>query len=184
MALAESGTRTPPAQNHLNQCPACRQELDKVERRLNRLGEMARRFTPEPGRPVRLPEAEPTRPLRGWLTPALAAGITAVLVVAVSIWWIAPPGRETDAPRIVTAEELQADQTLMVEVDQLVENAMPEPYRELASIADLQYEWDEDLIDWIVPSIDDRQRPVSEYDRIRRPTWRQAGTIRAMNDHA
>ncbi len=161
MVLAETGPCTPAAQDHLQSCPACRQELDRLQQRLNRLAETARRFTPEAVRPFRLPHAESPRRRRAWLTPALAAGITAVLVMSVSVWWMTPPDRQSGAPRMLTAQQLDADQALMADVDQLVENAMPEPYRELASIADLQVEWDEDLIDWIVPPIEDEDEPVS-----------------------
>jgi hypothetical protein len=152
MALAQSDALIPAAQNHLEQCPSCRQEVKKLEQNLARLGELANRFTPETARPFRVPHSAAIRPPRRWLIPVLASGLTAVLVF-ISMYWISPPVREADRPRLVTAQELAADRALMAEVDLLVENALPEPYRVLAAISEPQTGWDEDLINWIVPSI-------------------------------
>jgi hypothetical protein len=152
MVLAESDALSPAMQEHLNRCAACRSKLEKFEGRLSRLGATARRFTPEPARPFRLPDPRSVRPRR-WLRPAFAAGLTAALVLLMSVWWLSPTGRDASLPRKLTAQQLAADRALMAEVDSLVENAMPEPYRELAAISEPPAGWDEDLINWIVPSI-------------------------------
>jgi hypothetical protein len=55
----------------------------------------------------------------------------------------------------LTAQQLAEDQQFMVEVNALIENALPEPFRELAASAAPPTDLDEDLINWIVPSIEE-----------------------------
>ena len=55
----------------------------------------------------------------------------------------------------MTAQALEDDRRLMKEVDALIENALPEPLRELAAVSEPPLNLDEDLINWIVPSIEE-----------------------------
>jgi anti-sigma factor RsiW len=140
-------------EQHLNACPACRGELVRLERRYARIGEVAQALAPAPSRPFRLPE-KGRRQTGRQLKPILAVGLTAALLLAVVVWW--PGYFDSDKkPVPVTAQTLEDDRRLMTEVDALIENALPAPLRELAAVSEPPSDPDEDLINWIVPSIEE-----------------------------
>jgi hypothetical protein len=144
---------SPDQREHVKACPACRSELARLERRYARIGEVAKATAPAPSRPFRLPEKS-RRAFGRWLIPVLAAGMTAALVVATVIRRPGPFGPGS-TPVPMTAQALEDDRRLMKEVDALIENALPEPLRELAAVSEPPLNLDEDLINWIVPSIEE-----------------------------
>lgn len=152
-ALVDIDDLTSDQQAHMTSCPTCRSELARLERRYNRIGEVAKAFAPVPSHPFRLPE-KGRRAYRRWFFPVLAAGMTAALVVAV-VMWRPDPFSTGSKPVQLTAQALEEDRRLMKEVDALIENALPEPLRELAAVSEPSLNLDEDLINWIVPSIDE-----------------------------
>lgn len=152
-ALVDIDDLPPDQQDHVKACPACRSELARLERRYTRIGEFAKASAPVPSRPFRLP-GRAHRPLSRRLIPVLAAGVTAALVVAIVIWRPGPFGT-LSTPVPLTAQVLEDDRRLMKEVDALIENALPEPLRELAAVSEPPMNLDEDLINWIVPSIEE-----------------------------
>jgi hypothetical protein len=143
-------------QAHLDACPACQQKLAQLTGRLARLGTRAADFAPKPSRPFRLP-AKSTPAVRWTLKPAWALGVTSALLLAITLWnpsWLNPTSEEEAA-----LIDLPADRRLMVAVDALVSNALPDTYQDLAAMIDPPAENDagddEDLLDWIVPPIED-----------------------------
>jgi hypothetical protein len=66
-------------------------------------------------------------------------------------------------PRQFTEQELIGDNDLMARVDRLVENALPEALRGVAEDAEsnAQETMDEDLLDWIIPSIEEEDAPIT-----------------------
>ena len=62
---------------------------------------------------------------------------------------------ESGKMRTFFVQNGETDDALMAEIDALVANALPAAYREMASASDSQSI--EDLIEWIVPSIDEEE---------------------------
>ena len=151
-ALAGADDLAEGKQAHLKACASCRQSLARVERRFSGIGRMARKMAPEPSRPFRLPEKR-RLPLAGRFNPILATGAAIALIVLASTWLSHRMGSMMDTTPAVTVSTLEQDKRLMEEVDALVNNALPESFQSLASFSDLDL--DEDLINWIVPSIDE-----------------------------
>jgi len=93
----------------------------------------------------------------------MAFGMAGVLVFALTVWW--PKQFDTSStPNQQMAQTIEEDKQLMARIDALVENALPAGYQELAMVTDTDVmELSEDLIDWIVPSIEgtmDEDDPV------------------------
>ena len=135
--------------NHLDRCPECREEKIRLERDLTALGDAASRFAPRPRRVVVLPERKEKS--LGWLAGhhswALASGVCAVLVVFFLGWNLfirLPQGRLAGVE-----EEMQKDGQFMVEINDLVENPLPQVYRAISGEG--YAEVDEDLMDFVVP---------------------------------
>lgn len=145
-------------QTHLAMCPICRQRHDRLLGRLERIGRMARDLAPQPARPYRLPEnATPLR--QKFSKPVWIAGFAAAVLLALVFWrpqWRA----DSTLPQMTTAA-LEKDRQLMESVDALVDDALPEPYQQLASADDYVDVDDTDAGDgdsftnWIVPPVDD-----------------------------
>lgn len=141
---------------HLEDCPGCQRELSRVIGRLTRLGRMAADMTPQPSKRFRLPEkSEPS--LRWLIKPSWAMAVAATLLLGITIWhpqWLSGPDQQE-----VAVIDLSADRRLMVAVDDLVDNALPEDYQQLAALSDplpLSDEYiEDDLLDWIVPPLDE-----------------------------
>lgn len=140
---------------HLEACETCRHEVDGLGHRFIQLGKTAEALAPAPKRPFRLPRQRAGAVGRRfsfmWATGALA-----VLLFMIVIWW--PENFSTDHHPSghsvsITAQQLIDDLQFMKEVDALIENALPEPYRQLAASSAPPTDLDEDLINWIVPSI-------------------------------
>jgi hypothetical protein len=91
-------------------------------------------------------------PGRWRINPVIAAGMAGALLLVLALGWTQffLPGRSR--PQIA-AIDLEADRRLMLQVDQLVENALPPEYQQLIAASDIDL--DEDLIDWIIPSIEE-----------------------------
>lgn len=145
-------------QTHLSACPTCRQKHDHLLDRLERIGRMARGLSPEPARPFRLPEkAAPSR--YKFSAPVWIAGFAAAVLLALFFW--RPQWRVDSNPPPVTAAVLAKDRQMMESVDALVDNALPEPYQQLASADDygdaddMDAGDDDSLLNWIVPPVDD-----------------------------
>jgi len=141
---------------HLAQCPSCDQALTKINNRLTHLGDMARQAAPGASRPFRVPQR--SSPFRFVLKPAWAMGMAAVLLLALFFSrsaWLNPSGGPDR-----TTYNAAADRQLMQEVDALVEDALPGDLQHLAllsepQIVDVEDDPDEDLLDWIVPPIEE-----------------------------
>lgn len=78
----------------------------------------------------------------------MAVGAAAVMVLLITTIW---PRTHTEIPIQDSPPMEISDRQLMQEIDALVDNALPPEVRQLAAVATPQF--DEDLINWIVPSI-------------------------------
>lgn len=152
-ALVDMADLTAERQAHLGQCADCRKDLERLEQRFVRLERMARQMTPSPSRSFRLPQK--TAPQVWWrFKPMWAAGLSAVLVLAVVLWW--PGNFKTHSPVThVAVQEPAASDSLLDQVDALIDNPLPPVLQQLAVTSDLDDS--DDVIDWVVPAVDDIQ---------------------------
>jgi hypothetical protein len=142
---------------HLSACETCRHEVDGLEHRFVRIGKIAENLAPAPKHPFRLPR-ETARSAGRRFNPIWATGAVAALMLITVLWWpgqFAPDHVPGYALHDVTPQQLADDRELMAEVDALIKNALPEPFRELAASSAPPTDLDEDLINWIVPSIEE-----------------------------
>lgn len=161
-AMVDQADLSDARRRHLDECEICRKEVDGLEKRFIRIGKTAEALAPAPKRPFRL-SRETARSTRRGFNPMWATGAVAALLLMTVIWW--PEQFSPDHPPNnyaqnftmddLTAQQLAEDQKFMVEVNALIENALPEPFRELAASAAPPTDLDEDLINWIVPSIEE-----------------------------
>jgi hypothetical protein len=138
---------------HLVQCLVCRDEKTRLEQDLTALGDAASRLAPRPRRAVVLPETKGKSP--GWLTGhhswALASVVCTVLVLFFLGWnfFVRLPQSRLAS----VEEEIQKDGQFMAEINDLVENPLPQVYRDISG--DGYAEMDEDLMDFLVPEVEE-----------------------------
>jgi hypothetical protein len=138
---------------HCEDCPQCKHAARRMEQRYTRLGRLARRMTPEPARGFRVPQT--ARPLSRWQSkPALAMGLAGALILFVTVWWSPrfDPLQQTQPTVAVTMEQ---EAVLMQRVDALVTDALPPALQALVSVTESNTS--EDLIEWVLPSIDEME---------------------------
>lgn len=140
-------------QNHLSGCHECSQKLKRLSQQLNGLGQTALRMAPTPKRPFRLPTTQQSS--KRLLLPAWGVGMAAAILVAAVVLkpqW--PWSPSLQGPGVNAA----ADRKLMVEVNALVDNALPETFQQLAVLSSPATtdtpDTEGDFMDWIAPDID------------------------------
>ena len=136
---------------HLKSCPGCQRQAQDLQYRYQRLGQMARDMAPGPSRPFRVP-VHHTPGTRWYFKPGVAAGILGVLVFVFTVWW-PQPSEYSDTPAPMAAWSIEEERRWMAEVDALVDDALPKAYQQVAVVSEPILS--KDLIDWIVPSIDE-----------------------------
>ncbi len=138
---------------HLDECSHCRLQKERFEQELTRLGQLARRYAPEPQRQVTIVADKVRSPFLNW---KFAFGAGAVAAAIIIVWATVliqsqPPGSVGNlAQNMVEAERL------MTEIDGLVENALPPIYLEIVGETDLNP--DEEFMDFLIPAAEDTPR--------------------------
>ncbi|MEJ2024774.1 MAG: hypothetical protein P8Y00_07135 [Deltaproteobacteria bacterium] len=134
---------------HLARCPLCREEKLRLERDLAALGDAASQFSPRPRKTVLLPQG--TKKSFRWFAGnhswAFASAACALLLAFFVGWnfFITVP-----RDRLAGIEyEMQEDGQFMAEVNDLVENPLPQVYRAIAGEG--YAEVDEDLMNFMIP---------------------------------
>jgi hypothetical protein len=152
--LPELGTER---RAHLEQCPACQKDLERLKQGFGRLGQTARQIAPAPARPFRLPQkAAPVAWLRFksiWATAAAGA-----LLFAFTMWWphtLAPPA---PVPKMAVRTPAVTG-SLFDQVDALVDDALPPTLQAMAAASDLDSA--DDGLDWLGPPFDENQNDDS-----------------------
>jgi len=163
LALAQSPELPASRQEHLISCQTCSQASVRMLESFDRIGRAARLMAPSPSRPFRLPQMEQGSGLtrRSWRfrLPVLTAATAAVILIGFALLWSGFPGlfdlQPFGNPAVppTASYTLEQDRELMEEIDALVENALPPAFNALVATGDP--ELDEDLINWIVPSIEE-----------------------------
>ncbi len=153
-ALVDTADLGDAARDHLEACPACRRQVKRLTQRYDRMGQMAKQLAPEPAHAFRIP-AQQSAAKRWLLKPALAMGMVAALIMVFTIWW--PQHIDISrGPEMRATLDRDMDDQLMAEIDDLVVDALPETYQELASLSDSQTSENlDELIDWIAPPLEE-----------------------------
>jgi anti-sigma factor RsiW len=153
-ALVDSADLGGEARTHLEACPGCQRQVTRLVQRYGRLGQMAQKMAPEPAHAFRLPHQQAAG-TRWRFKPAMALGMVAAMIVLFTVWWPRYFG-PTDGPVQVAVRNSETDDALMASIDALVDDALPTAYQEVASASESQsVEELDELIDWLVPSIDE-----------------------------
>lgn len=133
---------------HLSRCRACRKELARLEGALSRIGEMAARMSPEPGRRIVLPDAPgPERSGWGW-RPALGVAATVCVVALVLTWSTRTSGPPAPGWDLV-AQEFWDDEEMWAEIRVLETSPLPPSLMGLLSETDI--DWDPEFVEFVVP---------------------------------
>lgn len=138
---------------HLKECSHCRLQKERIAQELARLGQLARRYAPEPQRRVTLTADRVRWPFLSWKFAFSAAAVAAAVIVvwATILIQSQQPGRvENLAQNMIEAERL------MTEIDGLVENALPPVYLEIVGETDLNP--DEEFLEFLIPAAEDVPR--------------------------
>ncbi|HQP32096.1 MAG TPA: hypothetical protein PLB81_12285, partial [Deltaproteobacteria bacterium] len=143
---------TPEKQSHLAECPVCRAQSARLAGDLSGLGDMAKAMVPPMQTTIMLPEAKALKPARPWglrlaYGSALAAALV-VLVLAVPVLNITP-GNKLE----VVYRNMLSDAKLMIEIDRMVENPMPDTWA--AFDDDFEAEGSDDFMEDIAPGGED-----------------------------
>ena len=131
---------------HLNDCSHCRLQKERIAQELGRLGQLARRYAPEPQRRVTIVEQRFRSRIFNWKYAFSAAAVAATIIViwATVLIQSQQPGSDGNlAQNMIEAERL------MTEIDVLVENALPPVYLEIVGETDLNP--DEEFLEFLIP---------------------------------
>ena len=136
---------------HLQTCDQCRQILAEEQALLDRLGSQVRRHTPVPSRLVRIDHGmKRKRSIRFGLPAGLGTAVVAMMTIA--IIWTTMNGRVATLPgRDSGLDGVAEDSVFMEEVARLVENPLPDRYRNLIGV-DATY-LEGDFMAFIVPTV-------------------------------
>ena len=135
---------------HLNECAHCRLQAERLQQELSRLGQLAKRYAPEPRKRVTIDTDRVKAPFLSWKFAFGAAAVAATVIVvwATVLFQSRQPGSVGNlAKNMVEAERL------MTEIDDLVENALPPVYLEIVGETDLNP--DEEFLEFLIPATED-----------------------------
>jgi len=149
-AIIDESQLLPSENEHLSDCAECRTAVESFEKDLKLLGQTAERFVPIPRKRMVLHEKAGKNFLWGWRT-AFTVAITILFFVITM---------HSDSMKLlfhnktdIADSELYSEDILMTEVNNLVENSLPAKYLFVSEEDNTDY--DEDFIDFVVPSIDE-----------------------------
>lgn len=138
--------------DHLTSCTVCRSANQKMEARLERLGELAREFSPSPIGKVRLANSD-RRPVQSswwrWDWRGLSAAGFGVAVLLLMLTNLLPLEKKPETRIAQLEKEMTADEQLLESVDRLEDDALPTSYVEILDEPDADF--DDDFIDFVVP---------------------------------
>ncbi len=143
-------------QGHLQACLHCQRQSEALAHRFNRLGNIAKKMAPKPSQPFRVPTRHATI-WRWQFRPGVALGVLGVLIFAFTLWW-PKPSDYSEQPAPMASYNMEEEAQLMAEVDALVKDALPIVYQKVAVVSEPILS--KDLIDWIVPSIDEEDENI------------------------
>ncbi len=138
---------------HLDECSDCRLQIERLQQELAHLGRLARRYAPEPRRRVTIATDRVRWPFFSW---KYAFGAAAVAAAVIIVW--ATVLIQSQQPGSVgnLAQNMVEAEILMIEIDVLVENALPSVYLEIVGETDLTP--DEEFLEFLIPDTEDAPR--------------------------
>ncbi|MGD2184785.1 MAG: hypothetical protein PVI71_01605 [Desulfobacterales bacterium] len=142
-------------QQHLLECLQCRSQKERLENELARLGQLAKHYAPEPQGRVTVPEKEVRTPFFNRGFAFSAAAVAAVIIVVWGAFLIRSQQQEQGRNGNLAQNMVEAER-LMMEIDVLVENALPQVYLDIVGETDLNL--DQDFLDFLIPTTDDAMR--------------------------
>jgi hypothetical protein len=137
--------------HHLKECSACMAKVEQFRAGLSAFGDTAMSAVEPMTRTIELPEAEPApvSPRLSWL-PSFGAAVMAGLVLFV--YFLAIEMTAPGSPAFQSPEELLAEEYLMDDIFQMVENPLPD---ELYDITGMNGGFDDEFLEFVVPVVDD-----------------------------
>jgi hypothetical protein len=150
-ALVDMADLTTARQFHLGQCTDCQNDLARLQQSFSRLEKVARQMVPTPSRPFRLPHK--AAPQKWWLfRPMWATGVAAAIILVFFLWWPHQLDRSAPVPNVARQHTVVGD-SLLDQVDALVDNALPPVVQQLTALSDMDAS--QSIMDWVVPPIDE-----------------------------
>ncbi|OGR14935.1 MAG: hypothetical protein A2097_15325 [Desulfobacula sp. GWF2_41_7] len=148
-AIIDESQLMPSEKEHLSDCSECRTSLESFEKDLKLLGQTAERFVPLPKKRALLYKKKGNNFSFGRRTSFAAAII--ILFIVISMY--------SDSMKLlfhnktdIADSELYYEDILITEVNNLIENSLPAKYLFISEEDNTDY--DEDFIDFVVPSVD------------------------------
>ncbi len=138
---------------HLSDCPECRTAVESFQNDLKLLGQTAESFVPLPKRRMILYEKTVKNSLFGWGTSFAAAITILFFVITMHSDSMKLIFDNKDNKTDITNSALYYEDILMTQVNILIENPLPAKYLFISDEDNTDY--DEDFIDFVVPSVDD-----------------------------
>lgn len=148
-AIVDRAQLLPSEKEHLSVCPECISALERFENDLKLLGQTAERFVPLSKKQWILHEKIHNSFIFGWRASFAAAIIIFFLVITINSDSVKLIFNKAD----IADSGLYSEETLMTEVNYLVENPLPASGLFIAD--DDNADYDEDFIDFVVPSAED-----------------------------
>ena len=158
-AVVDGADLAPALRDHLAACPRCHLGKSSIEQELELLGRTAERYVPVPKKRMTVPQETSRNRIirlgRRRVGP-IAVAATALLLVFIA-WGSGRMGglQENTGPNLVL--DNQEAETLIGEVNMLMEEAIPQVY--LRICAESELEFNDEFIQYIVPVVD--ENPMS-----------------------
>ena len=142
-------------QQHLQECAQCRSQKQRLANELTRLGQLAEHYAPELQRRVTMAEQKVRAPFFNKGFAFSAAAVAAVIIVVWSTFLIRSQQQEQGRIGNLAQNMVEAER-LMLEIDALVDNALPQVYLDIVGETNLNL--DQDFLDFLIPTSDDTPR--------------------------
>ena len=143
---------------HLSQCRECASKKETLHQQLNGIGQKAAYLTPLPSKKPCLPQTEAKQWYRpsGYLAPAFLGSALVIVLAIMAAWWSGALHLPFKMNKIKLGVYAQSDDILLMQVSALIDNPLPDIYREVADIVELDVELDmeEEMTDFIVPLVE------------------------------
>ncbi len=149
-AVVDDSSLSQHLRQHLNECSRCRLQKERFEQELVRLGQLARRYAPEPRRRVSIGTDRRRLPFLNWKFAFGAAAVAAAIIV---VWATVLIQNQQPGSVGNLAQNMIEAERLMTEIDGLVENALPPVYLEIVGETDLNP--NEEFLEFLIPAAED-----------------------------
>ena len=154
-AVVDAADLAEPVQTHLAECSQCRAGKNSFETEMTKLSQKAEQLAPKPQRRIILPAHKTKNRFRNLLDwPNLMAAAATVSAMFILVWGT-NMARNLSGPveEKMTMEMAEAER-FMMEVNTLIDNALPPFYLDIAG--DKNTDYDEEFYQFLLPTIEDK----------------------------